>query len=74
MANKTHDTDTDKSIYGFYGAFKESFPSQAIVDVTEVCNLSCIHCAHGRFKKSGHYSGCFLNPNLSGGAAELPGR
>lgn len=51
--------------YGFYGRLKEEFPSQIIVDVTEVCNLACTHCAHRTFEKSEYYSGSFLSPELN---------
>ena len=45
----------DNVIYGFNGRLKESFPSQVMVDITEVCNLGCIHCAHPAFKLSKIY-------------------
>lgn len=32
--------------YGFYGYLSEVFPSQINVDVTNKCNLSCVHCPH----------------------------
>jgi len=51
--------------YGFYGRLKAGFPSQVIVDNTELCNLECVHCAHSIFKKSKHYTGCSLNPDLN---------
>jgi len=51
--------------YGFYGRLKAEFPSQVIVDATEVCNLECIHCPHPQFKKSEHYEGRFLEPELN---------
>lgn len=51
--------------YGFYDRLTESFPSQIIVDITEVCNLKCIHCPHPTFKKSEHYAGRFLDPDLN---------
>ena len=51
--------------YGFYGRLKSEFPSQLIVDITEVCNLECIHCPHTEFKKSEYYSGRFLEPELN---------
>jgi MoaA/NifB/PqqE/SkfB family radical SAM enzyme len=51
--------------YGFYDRLKADFPSQIIVDVTEVCNLACIHCPHPAFKKSEHYAGRFLDPALN---------
>lgn len=51
--------------YGFYDRLKSAFPSQIIVDVTEVCNLACIHCPHPEFKKSAHYSARYLEPELN---------
>lgn len=51
--------------YGFYDRLKAEFPSQIIVDLTEVCNLACIHCPHPEFKKSEHYAGRFLDPALN---------
>lgn len=50
--------------YGFHGRLKAEFPSQVIVDATEICNLSCIHCPHPEFKKSGHYGGRHLAPEV----------
>jgi MoaA/NifB/PqqE/SkfB family radical SAM enzyme len=51
--------------YGFCGRLKPGFPSQINVDTTEVCNLACIHCAHPLFKKSKHYGGRLLDPDLN---------
>lgn len=51
--------------YGFYGRLKATFPSQVIVDATEICNLACIHCPHPEFKKSEHYHGQSLQPDLN---------
>lgn len=51
--------------YGFYGRLKEEFPSQFIVDITEICNLACIHCPHPDFAKSEHYGGRSLEPELN---------
>lgn len=51
--------------YGFYDRLKAEFPSQIIVDITEVCNLACVHCPHSIFKKSEHYSGRHLDPELN---------
>ena len=53
------------SQYGFGGQLTSEFPSQIIVDVTEVCNLACIHCPHPSFKLSKHYSSKFLEPELN---------
>jgi MoaA/NifB/PqqE/SkfB family radical SAM enzyme len=46
--------------YGFVGYLKEQFPSQFIVDVSELCNYECIHCPHPEFKKSQNFSGRLL--------------
>jgi MoaA/NifB/PqqE/SkfB family radical SAM enzyme len=56
--------------YGFYGRMKAEFPSQVIIDVTEVCNLACIHCPQPRFKRSPHYSARCLDPQLSAKAVD----
>jgi len=53
-----------KTMYEFNGRLKAHFPSQIIVDVTEVCNLECIHCPHPDFKKSSHYTKSFLDADL----------
>lgn len=51
--------------YGFYGRLKAEFPSQIIIDITEICNLACVHCSHQIFKKSKLYSGQKLDPELN---------
>lgn len=51
--------------YGFQGRLTAEFPSQVIVDVTEVCNLACIHCPHPDFKKSEYYDARYLDPALN---------
>jgi MoaA/NifB/PqqE/SkfB family radical SAM enzyme len=51
--------------YGFGGRLTADFPSQVVVDTTEVCNLACIHCSHPRFKKSPLYRGRHLDPALN---------
>jgi MoaA/NifB/PqqE/SkfB family radical SAM enzyme len=51
--------------YGFYDRLNAQFPSQIIVDATEVCNLACIHCPHPDFKQSHHYDGRSLTPDLN---------
>jgi MoaA/NifB/PqqE/SkfB family radical SAM enzyme len=56
---------TAPETYGFYDRLTADFPSQVVVDVTEVCNLACIHCPHPDFKKSEHYSHAFLDPALN---------
>jgi pyruvate-formate lyase-activating enzyme len=57
-------TDRDAA-YGFQGRLTEGFPSQVNVDVTEVCNLACIHCPHPAFKQSSHYAAAYLDPALN---------
>lgn len=51
--------------YGFYDRLKAEFPSQLLVDATEICNLACVHCPHPTFKKSQHYDGRSLNAELN---------
>lgn len=51
--------------YGFGGRLTEDFPSQIIVDITEVCNLACVHCPHPDFKQSEHYDARYLTPELN---------
>lgn len=51
--------------YGFYGRLKSEFPSQLLVDATEICNLACIHCPHPTFKKSEHYDGRSVSLELN---------
>lgn len=51
--------------YGFYDRLKAEFPSQILVDATEICNLACIHCPHPEFKVSHHYTGRKLEPELN---------
>lgn len=50
-----------KEKYGFQDRLKSEFPSQIIVDATEVCNLECIHCPHPEFKRSEHYATRYLD-------------
>lgn len=49
-----------KSPYGFHGRLKAAFPSQIVVDLTERCNLACIHCGHEAFAHSDLYTGADL--------------
>lgn len=58
-------TTESKQEYGFGGRLTADFPSQVIVDVTEVCNLECIHCPHPEFKKSEYYATRYLDPALN---------
>ena len=57
--------DADKTTYRFYDRLQAAFPSQVVVDITEVCNLACIHCPHPEFKKSVHYAARYLEPELN---------
>lgn len=51
--------------YRFYDRLKAEFPSQIVIDVTEVCNLACVHCPHPEFEKSAHYGARYLDPALN---------
>jgi MoaA/NifB/PqqE/SkfB family radical SAM enzyme len=51
--------------YGFGGRLSSVFPSQILMDITEVCNLACVHCPHPSFKNSAHYAGRFLDVELN---------
>lgn len=62
--NNYHIYNKQKS-YGFGGRLNEAFPSQIIVDLTEVCNLECSHCPHPSFKASPHYGARFLPVELN---------
>jgi MoaA/NifB/PqqE/SkfB family radical SAM enzyme len=55
----------EPAAYGFGGHLSAAFPSQVIIDVTELCNLACTHCPHPAFKTSEHYGGRTLDPALS---------
>ena len=51
--------------YGFVGRLSKKFPSQVMVDLTEVCNLACIHCTHPEFKLSTVYGKRMLDPKFN---------
>jgi len=51
--------------YSFREGLTKDFPSQLIVDITEVCNLACIHCPHPEFKKSNLYAKRYLSSDLN---------
>lgn len=57
--------DESREKYGFHGRLRAEFPSQILMDITEVCNLACVHCPHPSFKQSEHYAGRFLDPALN---------
>ncbi|MFH2058574.1 MAG: radical SAM/SPASM domain-containing protein [Pseudomonadota bacterium] len=46
--------------YGFLSDEAEKFPPMVIVDMTNVCNLRCIHCAHRIVKKEPGYKPEFM--------------
>lgn len=57
-------TSRESDHYGFGGRLSAPFPSQVIIDTSEVCNLACTHCPHPTFKRSQHYDGRMLEPEL----------
>lgn len=59
-----HSDATQSALYGFYGRLSATFPSQVIIDTTEICNLACIHCPHPEFKKTELYAGRCIEPEL----------
>lgn len=58
-------TVTGEPDYDFGGRLTADFPSQILMDITEVCNLACTHCPHPAFAKSEHYAGRHLDPALN---------
>lgn len=52
-------------IFNFSKDLPSEFPSQVMVDLTEVCNLGCIHCPHPKFKLSKHYAKKMLDEDLN---------
>lgn len=61
--NKTQEKKNDK--YNFGGRLTADFPSQIIMDLTEVCNLACTHCPQPSFAKSEHYGARYIDPVLN---------
>ena len=55
--------DTKK--YTFRDGLSSEFPSQLILDITEVCNLACVHCPQPVFKKSKYYAKRYLPLELN---------
>jgi dTDP-4-amino-4,6-dideoxygalactose transaminase/MoaA/NifB/PqqE/SkfB family radical SAM enzyme len=53
-----------QATYAFGGRLTEAFPSQVLVDASEICNLACIHCPHPDFKASSHYARRLLDVEL----------
>lgn len=56
---------TDHQPYGFQGRLSPDFPSQIVVDVTEYCNLACMHCPHEAFSNSPAFGGRHLSEELN---------
>lgn len=50
--------------YGFVDRLTRDFPSQLIIDATEICNLACTHCAHPSFKASPYYKARHIEPRF----------
>jgi MoaA/NifB/PqqE/SkfB family radical SAM enzyme len=62
---KIVDVTNSHNPFGFYGRLNSDFPSQILVDLTEVCNLRCTHCPHPEFKQSEHYAARYVDPELN---------
>lgn len=65
LTNDSNIPRASQTEYGFGGRLTPGFPSQVIVDITEVCNLECVHCPHTEFKKSKYYAARYLDPALN---------
>lgn len=65
MINQVKQVFEIQSQYSFGGRLTSEFPSQILMDITEVCNLACVHCPHPTFKKSEHYGARYLDPELN---------
>ncbi len=63
--NQNDTIEFKKNNYGFVGRLSKKFPSQVMVDLTEVCNLACIHCTHPEFKLSTVYGKRMLDLKLN---------
>lgn len=50
--------------YGFYTPLSSDFPSQVIVDLTEICNLKCRHCPYPIISKESWWGFRQLDPVL----------
>jgi MoaA/NifB/PqqE/SkfB family radical SAM enzyme len=55
----------DTTPYDFRGRLTVGFPSQILMDITEVCNLACVHCPHPAFKQSDQYAARYIDPELN---------
>ena len=54
----------NSSKYGFQAHLRPEFPSQVVIDVTEFCNLACVHCPQAEFSRSEAFGGRHLEPEL----------
>lgn len=50
--------------FGFGGRFSSVFPSQIIVDVSQLCNLKCIHCPYPTVSKEDWWNFDQLDPKV----------
>lgn len=50
--------------YGFQDYLSADFPSQIIIENTELCNYACHHCPHKQFEKSSKYNRLNLSLDL----------
>ncbi len=53
-----------KDQYGFVKKEDANFPPVVIVNVTNVCNLACVHCAHPVIKKRADYKPMFMSETV----------
>ncbi len=65
MKDSTEFERPEAATFGFAGRLRSEFPSQILMDITEVCNLACTHCPHPDFKVSSHYGARYLDPELN---------
>lgn len=64
VADSMADPSSDNAQYGFVDRLSKGFPSQVIIDATEICNLACTHCAHPSFKASSYYKARHIDARL----------
>jgi len=57
-------TDEILTPYGFSGRLRTEFPSQIVIDVTERCNLACIHCGHEEYSQGPLYTGKHMSDDI----------
>jgi MoaA/NifB/PqqE/SkfB family radical SAM enzyme len=59
------DSAGEDALYDFGGRLTADFPSQVLMDITELCNLACTHCPHPDFARSEHYGARHIDPALN---------